>query len=418
MMMTTPLIAELEELQRLLRDAPVPRDDHKYHFFLRPRKLLEEAQEEFSVFIEGHFENLVGGRNNTAADSLRRHLQWIFLGLAQAALNGRWLLVSLTKDAYANDAMLKRFGFKHAPVKAIVDYLEHYGLAIVIRGRKYQNSPARTRLYPNPELAGVLVKFHLQSCTTIQPPYVVINEPTGEWKEVIAELPSDHPDRQEMIQINDFLKGHTWACKGPVQLKYKHDVFSSGRLYTDYQDLPDRRVRIRINTLIDGEPLCEVDFSANHLRLAMSVLHDEDIGDTPYEDIMEIAQLRDRSLVKTFVTRALGADSRTAANSGWNKEKLGARLFEQIELAVMKRFPKLKLYDAWGIQAQNLEGAMLRHVMLQGIEKDIVCLPVHDAIAVPQLHEKWAVEAMLEAWERIGVRNASSARARVKVDRP
>jgi len=61
---------------------------------------------------------------------------------------------------------------------------------------------------------------------------------------------------------------------------------------------------------------------------------------------------------------------------------------------------------------------MLRHVMLQGIEKDIVCLPVHDAIAVPQQHEKWAVDAMLEAWERIGVRNASLARARVKVDKP
>ena len=92
--MTTPLIAELEELQRLLSDGPVPPDDHKHHFFLRPRKLHQEAQEEFSAFIDGHFENLVGGRNNAAADSLRRHLQWIFLGLAQAAMNGRWLLIT------------------------------------------------------------------------------------------------------------------------------------------------------------------------------------------------------------------------------------------------------------------------------------------------------------------------------------
>ena len=92
-----------------------------------------------------------------------------------------------------------------------------------------------------------------------------------------------------------------------MQLKYKHDVFNSGRLYTDYQELPDRRVRIRINTLIDGEQLCEVDFSANHLRMAMAVLHGEDIGDTPYEDIMELAQIRDRDRVKTFVTTALSA---------------------------------------------------------------------------------------------------------------
>ena len=416
--MTTSLVAELEELQRLLRDAPVPRDDYNHHFFMKPRKLLEEAQEEFSAFLDGHFENLRGGRNNKAAEALRSHLQWVFLGLADAAMRGKWLLVSLDDRAYTSDLLLKRYGFKYAPTKAIVDYLERNGFATVKRGRQYKNNPARTRLYPNPELASALVRFHLQTFTDIEPPYVVINEPEGKWKEVIAELPIDHPDRLEMTQINDFLKGHTWACKGPVQLKYKHDVFNSGRLYTDYQELPDRRVRIRINTLIDGEALCEVDFSANHLRLAMSVLHDEDIGDAPYEDIMEVAQIRDRDRVKTFVTMALGASSRTSANSSWNLDNLGAEFFGRIESAVTKCFPKLKLYDSWGIQAQSLEGSILRQVMLQGIEKDIVCLPVHDAIAVPQQHEKWAVDAMLEAWERVVSTSGTRAGARVKVDRP
>ena len=58
----------------------------------------------------------------------------------------------------------------------------------------------------------------------------------------------------------------------------------------------------------------------------------------------------------------------------------------------MKRFPMLKLYDDWGIHAQNLEGAILRDVMLQGVDKGIVVLPVHDAVAVQQKHEEWAVE--------------------------
>ena len=55
--MVTSLVAELEELQRLFSSAPVPRDDYNHHFFMKPRKLLEEAQEEFSAFLEGHFEN-------------------------------------------------------------------------------------------------------------------------------------------------------------------------------------------------------------------------------------------------------------------------------------------------------------------------------------------------------------------------
>ena len=33
------------------------------------------------------------------------------------------------------------------------------------------------------------------------------------------------------------------------------------------------------------------------------------------------------------------------------------------------------------------------------------------------LHEKWAVDAVLEAWERVVSTSQSKARARVKVDR-
>ena len=133
---------------------------------------------------------------------------------------------------------------------------------------------------------------------------------------------------------------------------------------------------------------------------------------------MELAQIRDRDRVKTFVMTALSASSRTAANSSWNHDNLGAEFFGRLELAMIKRFPKLKLYNSWGIQAQSIEGSILRQVMLQGMEKDIVCLPVHDAVAVSLQHEKWAVDAMLEAWERVVSTSGARARARLRVDRP
>ena len=142
--MVTSLVVELEELQRLFSSTPVPRDDYNHHFFMKPRQLLEEAHEEFSAFLDGHFENLRGGRNNKAAEALRSHLQWVFLGLADAAMRGKWLLVSLDDRAYTSDPLLKRYGFKYAPTKAIVDYLERNGFATVKRGRQYKNNPART----------------------------------------------------------------------------------------------------------------------------------------------------------------------------------------------------------------------------------------------------------------------------------
>ncbi len=96
--------------------------------------------------------------------------------------------------------------------------------------------------------------------------------------------------------------------------------------------------------------------------------------------------------MKSFITTALEAASKRAAQSSWNKKALGSENFVALEQAVKQRYPELILFDDWGINAQNIEGAILRDVILQGIDKDIVVLPVHDAVAVQQKHEQWAVE--------------------------
>ena len=81
--------------------------------------------------------------------------------------------------------------------------------------------------------------------------------------------------------------------------------------------------------------------------------------------------------------------------------------------ATNKRFPTLELFSGWGLFAQNLEGQILKDVLLEGVKKDIVCLPVHDAVAVQQQHIDWAKEQMVESWNKItGTRGLS----RVKVD--
>jgi len=47
----------------------------------------------------------------------------------------------------------------------------------------------------------------------------------GAWQ-VIADLAESHPDLADMIKVNEFLKGHQWACKAPVRLVYKHEPFT------------------------------------------------------------------------------------------------------------------------------------------------------------------------------------------------
>ena len=82
--------------------------------------------------------------------------------------------------------------------------------------------------------------------------------------------------------------------------------------------------------------------------------------------------------------------------------------------ATLKHYPKLQLFEGWGVYAQNFEGQILKHVMLQGVKKDIVCLPVHDAVAVQQQHQEWAKEVMLETWSRY----MNVVKTKVNVDFP
>ena len=38
--------------------------------------------------------------------------------------------------------------------------------------------------------------------------------------------------------------------------------------------------------------------------------------------------------------------------------------------------------------------------MIQGLQQNIVCLPIHDAIAVQQEHKRWAQDVMLDMWAK------------------
>ena len=78
---------------------------------------------------------------------------------------------------------------------------------------------------------------------------------------------------------------------------------------------------------------------------------------------------------------------------------MNTKVFEAFEAAALERFPKVSLFTGWTHQAQNLEGQILKDVMLTGVKENIVTLPVHDAVAVQRRHAKWAEEAMKEAWQ-------------------
>ena len=418
---STNLSEELDSLKNVLRQRGYPIDKYKNHSYLLPLTPAEPPDPKFKKLLDELYRQTVGSRRKAFAEELKRQWVYFLLGLSGSALTHKWLTVSLTKSTYSRiNSGHKNDNLAYDAINIIVEYLKEEELALVLWGGQNKSGPNLTRVYPTPGFAALILPFYLSSSESFDSNHfqVTINErehvDTINLGEEVKGLPKLHPDRKDLETINSFLKKQKWACRGPILLKYKNSPLNGGGLYTRYQELPDKNHRIRINTLINEEPIYELVFNANHLRLAMAVLHKQDIGETPYEDIMWIADIKDRALVRSFVTIAIWARNRDQAHSRWKLNSNDTGTFFKIENALKKRFPELKLYNDWSRQAQDIEGAILRDIMLAGIEKDVPVLPVNNAIAIQQRHESWAVESMLESWDK----HVDYGRTRLKVSRP
>jgi hypothetical protein len=397
---------------------PLPEDTEKNNrTWLAPLKLNPDSisHPAFTALVDQFMEGSQGKRNESDTAKLRRHWELILLNLSQAVFQRRWLKVAVNSRTQAKMPVYAANNWSARPMAHVIDYLKEQKLIHHRQGKAFSKAPLVTRIFPTDALAPQLYQFFLDTEQPIHPPYTVISDPKGVWLDASGgSVEANDEEVAELTKVNEFLKGHTWACKGPVKLLYKGDPFNEGRLYTSFQNLPDRVARVRINTLIDGEPIAEIDFNANHLRLQLAVLHKQDAGHTPYEDIGSASGINDRASVKAFITRAMGADNRDAAMNSCKTEGITNVMFEALEAACAKLYPDLKLFIGWTHQAQNLEGQILKKVMLQGVDEGIVCLPIHDAVAVPQRHQAWAEQAMVNAWtDAVGC----DVKPRVKVER-
>jgi hypothetical protein len=307
----------------------------------------------------------------------------------------------MTKDWYGGaESKLWLEDYSQALFREILDFMRDKDLIELRAGKQFKSGPMVTRAYPEPSLAVDLVSFGLYVEKPFKGPYVSIKEPSEGW-EHINKLPNDHQEIKDLKKINAFLKKHSWACKGPIVRKYKHDIFHSGRLITPFQNLPQTSYPLRINTLIGGKPIAEVDFSSNHLRLQLAVLHGTTAPEDPYTEIGKLTDNLERYWVKRFITAAMGASSRKKGRGALYGLGFNEKLIDKVEEATLQLYPDLVLYDGWGTVAQSLEGDILKGVLLDGVDAGVVCLPIHDAIAVQQKYVDWAKERMLHHWSEV-----------------
>ncbi len=226
-------------------------------------------------------------------------------------------------------------------------------------------------------------------------------------------LTPNHPDLVGLKRINEALKDCTYALKSPVRRIYSHnDPMKGGRLYTRLQGLPDRRARIRINTLFNSEPVAEVDLSSNHPRMLMA-LEGKKLPKNFYEEIAETTKTT-RDQVKFLMTKAIGAKNRAISLKLPTDEKdwyltdfiLLPKQRKAIEEYLCKHYPDLykHLYKGMGVHLQGLEGTILMDTMLDLLNLGIPSLPIHDAVYVQRRYAKQAQKVLEKVWmEVLGV---------------
>lgn len=275
------------------------------------------------------------------------------------------------------------------------EYLGDYKSLVIFKSKAKENPKADNLVEEQEELGAT--KNHIMGRRSYSP-----------------DLPENHPDIAALKTINEYLKGVSYALKSPVRRIYSYeDPMQGGRLYARLQGLPDRRARIRINTLLNGKPAAEVDLSANHARMLMA-LQDKQLPADFYDRITAKTKTT-REQVKFLVTRAIGASNRrislkpNAQDGDWFKGNyvITPKQRLEIENTIKADYPELfsQLYKGMGIHMQSLEGDILLRAMLNLIKEDIPSLPVHDAIYVQKRHASKAKKVLENAWmEVLGVK--------------
>lgn len=221
-------------------------------------------------------------------------------------------------------------------------------------------------------------------------------------------------DMASLRRINEALKHCTYALKSPVTRIYSdNNTMKGGRLYVRLQGLPDRRARIRINTLFNGEAICEVDLSSNHPRMLMALAKKE-LSATFYDDVAK-ATGTTREQVKFLLVKALGAENRSislkpeGAEKDWTNKSFVLTQIQRelIEHHIKEHYPDIYLgfySKSTGTYLQGLEGDILLQAMLALLDENIPSLPMHDAIYVQQRYKGKARDALENAWmDTLGV---------------
>ena len=404
---TSPIINATgsHELRKMVEHRKIPdHEDYKNQHRIESLVMLDHPElESLEWMIEKLAESTQpGGTQKTYIDANLNHWRTIVYNFIRTTATNQWLGVPGDSNAYTDGTYYKGLGLAYRGTDKVLKELIRREWVTKKLGKQYKDKPRVNHYYPSAEFQSYLIDYGMftDNPSSFDGPLLTINDPYPEYAQF--QWKHDHPDSKPLTEINEFARTQQWACRSAITQSFKHTPIQSGRLITPFQNLQSRHYKVRINTLINGNPIAEVDFNANHLRMFLAFNKRDVIGD--YDAYAPLADESgvERKKVKAFINVGLNNQSFKAT------KQVVAREFQvshadsaKIAEAFAKLYPNLDLHCSFALTAMQLEGLILKDVLLRGVNSGILALPIHDAVAVEFDHQDWAKDAMEDAWQTV-----------------
>ena len=418
---TSPIITSKgsDELRKMVTDRKIPdHEDYKNQHRIESLVMLDHPQlDDLEWMIEKLAESTQPGKTQkTYIEANLNHWRTIVYNFIRTTATNQWLGVPGNSNDYTSGSFYNSIGLAYKGTRKVLDELTRRGWITEETGKKFQNKPRVNHYYPSEQFQSYLIDYAMftDNPNSFDGSLLTINEPDPEYLQF--RWKRDHPDYLPLAEINEFARTQQWACRSAITQSFKRTPFQSGRLITPFQNLHSRNYKVRINTLINGNPIAEVDFNANHLRLFLAFNKRDVIGDHDAYEPIAFESGVERNKVKAFINVGLNSQSFEAT------KRVVAREFqvshaESIEIAeaFTKLYPNLNLHCGFALTAMQLEGLILKDVLLRGAREGILALPIHDAVAVEFDNQFWAKDVMGDAWQTVVSEFHKTAKTSVKV---
>ena len=240
----------------------------------------------------------------------------------------------------------------------------------------------------------MMLKHHVDVASLRKP--IFMRERTNEKGEVTKEVIPIGP--HHMFTYRVFSRGDTKFRK-------------HGRWYGGFwQRLPKKRIDLRRDIYIDGEPTDEIDFSGLHptlLALEHGKVLQGDKYDLGRQVLGSVAYARQRNIVKELVLIAINAKSKADAYSAYNGQNSDQSLkhaeLDQLLAAFIEKYPFLKgeLCSDKGITLMYTDSQITEAVIKRFIEADKPILPIHDSYIVKQSDRNFLKLIMKDACNEV-----------------